>query len=116
MKKLIYTFLLVFTVSVTSFAQLWKQGSETNETKQFNEIMPNKYGIFSMNKNDLNNALSNAPYRFSNSQGVFVNFPVTISGDLEYFNVFRTKFLEDDLAAKYPDIKTYVGVNKASGK
>lgn len=94
-----------------SYAQgAWKSTSK----KAAAAVVGNKTGIsapqlYELNAQQLQNALSAAPKRMGKaSSNTVVSFP-TATGEMESFRVFETSNMEAELAARYPEIKSYVG-------
>jgi chitodextrinase len=67
--------------------------------------------LLTLNLDGLRNVLANAPQRFANakSAGVIVSIP-NENGVLERFKVYQNSALEPALAARYPEIKSYIGI------
>lgn len=101
-------------ITGASFAQtdrLWSQ----EFSKSSSETFENKLGIrnpklFSLNINGLKNALAKAPKRLAAGEKseVIISFPNS-DGRMESFKVRENSNFTPELAAKYPDIKSYVG-------
>ncbi|MCQ9639597.1 M12 family metallo-peptidase [Chryseobacterium sp. WG14] len=111
-KQLLMMGMLV--LSGFSFAQtdrLWTQGSQKNASPVF-ENMTNIDGpkIYQLNINGLKNALASAPKRLAAGEKsqIIISFP-NAEGKIEKFKVTENSNFEPELAAKYPDIKSYIG-------
>lgn len=113
MKKLIcFTLLFVSAIlSAQNENELWKKNNSSkvnvnNEKSQF----PQK-NIFSLDLTSLTNVLKNAPKRdvASRTSNTVITLP-TVDGKMEKFNVYENAVLAPELAAKFPDIKSYVAV------
>ncbi len=78
----------------------------------FHEPLPAEYTFFKL-KDLIDKArLEEAPFRWeSDRSNTYLEFPVD-KNSYEKFNLFRTRYMEADLARKYPAIKTYVGKSK----
>lgn len=108
------TLLGLLLITGASFAQtdrLWSQ----EFSKSSSETFENKLGIrnpklFSLNINGLKNALAKAPKRLAvgEKSEVIISFPNS-DGRMESFKVRENSNFTPELAAKYPDIKSYVG-------
>ncbi|WP_250254195.1 reprolysin-like metallopeptidase [Chryseobacterium sp. Marseille-Q3244] len=103
--------LLITGVSFAQTDRLWSQ--EVSKTSS--GIFENKSGIrspklFSLNINGLKNALAKAPKRLAvgEKSEVIISFPNS-DGRMENFKVKENSNFTPELAAKYPDIKSYVG-------
>lgn len=104
----------VFFISHIFSAQtsrLWKQVSQKNTS----EIFENKASIlhpkiYNLDFEGLKTALAKAPKRFSGSgkSDIIISFP-NAEGQIENFKVRENSNFAPELAAKYPDIKSYVG-------
>ncbi|TNV71634.1 hypothetical protein FGO68_gene4999 [Halteria grandinella] len=113
MKKQL-TLLGMLFLSGISFAQtdrLWSPGSE----KVTSEIFENKSSItnpkiYSLDLNGLKNVLARVPKRLAAGEKseIIISFP-NAEGIMENFKVRENSNFDPQLAAKYPDIKSYVG-------
>lgn len=113
MKKQL-TLLGMLFLSGISFAQtdrLWSSGSE----KVTSEIFENKSSItnpkiYSLDLNGLKNVLARVPKRLAAGEKseIIISFP-NAEGIMENFKVRENSNFDPQLAAKYPDIKSYVG-------
>ncbi|MBW3521903.1 MULTISPECIES: reprolysin-like metallopeptidase [unclassified Chryseobacterium] len=105
----------LFLVSNVFFAQtsrLWKEASPKNNS----EIFENKTSILSpkiytLDFENLKNALVKAPKKFAAGKrsDIIISFPNS-NGIIEDFKVRENSNFDPELAAKYPDIRSYVGV------
>jgi len=121
-KKYFKSFFLFFAVvmffSNTTFAQkqsaIWSQVSankiSANKVQFYKEI-PQKSTFFNVNVEQLSSILINAPKgdTYDKTSNVIAQFPNS-NGDFESFRISQVSIMEPGLAAKFPDIKTYVGV------
>ncbi|WP_228414164.1 hypothetical protein [Chryseobacterium sp. CH21] len=113
MKKQL-TLIGMLLISGISFAQtdrLWSEGSR----KASSEIFENKTGIsnpkvYNLDINGLKNVLAKAPKRLAAGEKseLIISFPNS-EGRMENFKVRENSNFAPELAAKYPDIKSYVG-------
>ena len=113
MKKQLLVIGMLF-MSGISFAQtdrLWFEGS----SKTNSQVLENKTNIlnpkiYQLDINGLKNALAKAPKRLAarEKSEVIISFPNS-EGKLENFKVRENSNFDPQLAAKYPDIKSYVG-------
>ncbi|MDC8100351.1 zinc-dependent metalloprotease [Chryseobacterium rhizosphaerae] len=111
-KQLLMMGMLV--LSGLSFAQtdrLWTQGSGKTSSPVFENMM-NIEGpkIYQLNINGLRNVLLNTPKRLAAGEKsqIIISFPNS-EGKMERFKVTENSNFEPELAAKYPDIKSYIG-------
>lgn len=65
------------------------------------------YASFSLNEHQMAKQLSSAPQEFTTSKTLQIELPVA-NGDLESFEVYLSSVMEEGLAAKYPQFKTYL--------
>ncbi len=101
-------------LSGISFAQtdrLWSAGS----AKTNSEILENKTNIlnpkiYQLDINGLKNAVAKAPKRLAvgEKSEIIISFPNS-EGKLENFKVRENSNFDPQLAAKYPDIRSYIG-------
>ena len=65
--------------------------------------------LFTLDVNELRQLLTNAPQRFTaGKSNVIVSFP-NASGQLERFRIKESSNMDPALAARYPEIKSYIG-------
>lgn len=113
MKKKLLLFAMI-AISSFTFAQsgnFWKASVNKDRTA----ISENKKQLlnpklYDLDFTNLETTLSTSPKRTTSSgkSGVIVSFP-NADGILENFQVFRTSNMDPALAAKYPEIKSYIG-------
>ncbi|MDR4892076.1 MULTISPECIES: zinc-dependent metalloprotease [unclassified Chryseobacterium] len=65
--------------------------------------------LYHLNISGLKNALAKAPKRSTQKSETIISFPNS-AGKMENFKVAENSNFEPELAAKYPDIKSYIGV------
>ncbi|MBK1896513.1 reprolysin-like metallopeptidase [Chryseobacterium paridis] len=113
MKKQL-TLIGVLLMTGISFAQtdrLWSQSSQKTSNNVFeNKTNINNPKVYTLDINGLKSALSRAPKRLSAGEKseVIISFPNS-DGKMENFKVRENSNFDPQLAAKYPDIKSYVG-------
>ena len=113
MKKLLL-FILSLVITVFCFAQenFWKfetkQPALKRNTPQL--ILPKIYRTLSLSFDQYKTWLNTAPVEsFSNlKQGLEISLPYP-DNSFKKFRIVETKMMEDALAVKFPEIKTYVG-------
>jgi chitodextrinase len=113
MKRLITTALLVMcsVLSSQNGTPLWKLSTKNSTSKSINKTeLPLKY-LFDLDSSALKNELASAPKRnFTNStSNTIISLP-NGEGKLENFRVYENSVMDPILAAKYPEIKSYVAV------
>jgi chitodextrinase len=97
-----------FTIaqSISPWTKVSTFSSRALENRQ---NLPQK-NLFNLNVEAVTQSLNTAPNRFSSQKnGVIMEFP-NESGKMERFNVFENSQMEAELAAQYPEIKSYIGI------
>ncbi|OYU79873.1 MAG: secretion protein [Flavobacterium sp. BFFFF1] len=103
-------------ISSFSFAQSGQNVWENTIRKADAVIAENKTNLinprlFSLDVNRLKNSLSGAVARKAGNQsGVLIAIP-DANGKMEQFKVFLNSNMDPALEAKYPDIKSYIGIS-----
>jgi chitodextrinase len=108
--KLLSIAMLAFTG--LSFAQggLWKTAVKKSDAVTFaNKTTISNPKLFELNVDLLKQELSTSPKRFSGAKSnVVVSFP-NGEGQFERFSIQESSNMDPELAARYPEIKSYVG-------
>ena len=113
MKKKLLTIALL-AICGFSFSQtgktLWKNASKKSDAVVFEDKMSiSSPSIFELDMTLLKQKLVNAPTRFaSKASGVIVSFPDS-DGKQQNFRVQEFSNMDPALAARFPEIKSYVG-------
>ena len=113
MKKiLLLLFLLIFSNSYSQ-SQIWRKASverTASMEKVKRDAMPSEYQVFSLDKVALKSQLLQAPSQdnFVAKSNVIIQFP-NQSGEMSSYRIYESSAMHPDLAAKYQDIKTYIG-------
>ncbi|CAL2086221.1 conserved protein of unknown function precursor containing a T9SS type A C-terminal secretion signal. Probable M12B family metalloprotease [Tenacibaculum sp. 190524A02b] len=109
-------FLVMLMASAALFSQnsnFWKKETASKNSASKSAIeknLPTK-NVYHLNIDALRNTLITAPKRSVNKKSnLIISFP-NDKGDFENYRVFEASVLHPDLAAKYPNIKSYAGVN-----
>lgn len=107
-KNRIIAFLLILFVSTSVVSQqLWNQVSQKNNKiaseLESRENMPTTYKLYALNKEQISVKLA-----AKNTQNNIIELP-TPNG-IQRFRIQEASVFSDGLAAKYPKIKSYVGV------
>ncbi|WP_034669524.1 reprolysin-like metallopeptidase [Chryseobacterium populi] len=103
--------LLISGIAFAQTDRLWSEGSQKPSTGIFeNKTNINNPKIYSLDINGLKNVLARAPQRLAAGQKseIIISFPNS-EGKMENFKVRENSNFDPILAAKYPDIKSYVG-------
>jgi hypothetical protein len=114
MKKLLLLFILLFTVVGTlSSQEIWKKvQAETvflEETIAIRQEVPKAYKLFAIDLNVLSKDLAKTKIKQLKKAGSIVMTLPTPLG-MQRFLVTEASVFSDELAAKYPEIKSYVGI------
>ncbi|MBL0048018.1 MAG: T9SS type A sorting domain-containing protein [Bacteroidetes bacterium] len=115
--QLVLLFLFSGAKLVAQDANALKVWTDIPETEIVNKAdrftIPSAYRTLHINKIELQNQLASAPNEpantadLRNGQLFYLPFP---DGSFQKFQIFEYNVMHPDLAAKYPEIKTYTGV------
>lgn len=106
----------IFLFVFSAFAQnsSWKKIESIKDTKIVSKLNldKNKVHVFELNTMLLQESLSSVSLRNDKPKknSTVINIP-SEDGKLESFNIYETSVFAPDLAAKYPNIKSYVGIS-----
>jgi hypothetical protein len=94
---------------------LWQKVKETDIVAESaaRMIVPNRYEVVRLDLTSLKNTLLTAPAESSissNNDGMELHFPMA-DGTFGRFRVWESPIMAPELAAKFPEIKTYGGYN-----
>jgi chitodextrinase len=114
MKKVVLTLALFASIGI-AIAQtsrpVWKSTVKNTEstTLENKKTIANPH-LFALDAQALQQALANAPQRFASNAAStkIVSFP-TVSGEMAHYVVKESSNMDPSLAARYPEIKSYVG-------
>lgn len=110
-KQLLVIGMLVSGISFAQTDRLWSENSRKTNSEIFeNKSTINNPKVYSLDIDGLKNALAKAPKRLAvgEKSDIIISFPNS-DGKLEHFKVRENSNFDPQLAAKYPDIKSYVG-------
>ncbi|WP_185956548.1 zinc-dependent metalloprotease [Changchengzhania lutea] len=118
MKAKLHHVLLLAIVLMTSSAisqnNLWKEVNSTKDAKVIEKLNINskKAHVFELNTALFKNELSKAPLRnkLSEKSPPIVNVP-GLNGQIESFKIYETPVFSPSLSAKFPEIKSYIGIS-----
>src|SRR5690606_32584182 len=99
---------LAFAAPIIGFSQ-WKATNLGNATVKEGKQNIEASGLYSLDTQALKQQLVNAPARFSNSSGKIISLP-NVNGQLEKYEVWEASNFTPVLQAKFPEIRSYVGV------
>jgi len=112
----IFTFTVVLSIQLifaqTSPQNLWQEVDES-QIVQVGEryIIPQVYRTIKLNVEEMQSFLSGAPLEFSNAtrSTVFILDLPMPNGTMQKFSIVESPIMAPELAAKYPEIRTYLG-------
>ncbi len=112
MKKTLLVIILMSTSFVFSQNNaFWQKQIPANvsEAKLSRQNLPTKE-VYGLNLQALKEVLSTAPERgtFSGNSNLIISFP-NAEGEFENFRIMEASVMHPNLAARYPDIKSYAG-------
>ncbi|OCA72664.1 hypothetical protein BBH99_12990 [Chryseobacterium contaminans] len=109
-KQLLMLGMLVLSgISSAQTDRLWsRRFKESSSSVQENMKNINEPRIFHLDINGLKNVLARTPKRAAEKSSVIISLPNS-SGKMEHFTVTENSNFDPELAAKYPDIKSYIG-------
>ncbi|WP_326983466.1 zinc-dependent metalloprotease family protein [Chryseobacterium sp. MYb264] len=103
--------LLITGISFAQTDRLWTEGNRKSPSEIFeNKMSINNPKVYNLDIIGLKNALSRAPKRLAAGEKseIIISFPNS-EGKMENFKVKENSNFDPQLAAKFPDIKSYVG-------
>ena len=113
-KKLILNLILIFTITLVNAQNaLWTKTSDTRlegSQKFERAFTPKQADFYTLNYEAMKTILQTAPTRdFSGAtSSTIVSFP-NANGTLEQFSIYESSVMAPELAAKHPEIQSYVG-------
>lgn len=106
MKKLLLT--LTMVVPLLGFAQWSKTNLGASQVKE-GKLNVEAKAFYSLNANQLKQTLQNTPERFSGVSGKIISIP-NVDGKMEKFEVWESSNFTPVLQAKFPEIRSYIGI------
>lgn len=103
--------LLITGISFAQTDRLWTEGNRKTSSEIFeNKTSINNPKVYNLDINGLKSVLSRAPKRLAAGEKseIIISFPNS-EGKMENFKVRENSNFDPQLAAKFPDIKSYVG-------
>lgn len=93
--------------------KLWNDAKQNLAAPKYSAVMPEKFRTLQLDFNGINSLLAKAPIQdvniFAKSTLQKISLPLPYGG-FEHFYVVQTPMMEAELAAKYPEIKTYTAI------
>ncbi len=109
-------FLLLALLATSSFMQaqekgtFWKSAQSKNKVALESKLELPENLLLDLDVPAATNFLKNAPERFSNQKSSIILSLPNADGTMEQFRIFENSNMEPELAARYPEIKSYIGV------
>lgn len=114
MKKKLLLLVFIFSATSSIGQELWKITNENRIStlaKMDRSSMPSKYDLYALDFINFKNQLQNVPLDISGQySNKIVAFPNT-NGEMEQYRIYNAPVMEDGLAAKYPEIQSFSGIN-----
>lgn len=109
-------FLLLALLATSSFLQAQDRGTFWKTTQSKSKValeskleLPENL-LLDLDVPAATNFLRNAPDRFSSQKSSIVLSLPNADGTMEQFRIFENSNMDPDLAARYPEIKSYIGI------
>src|SRR5690606_30855529 len=106
MKKFLLA--LAVVAPIAGFSQ-WKSTNLGNSAVKEGKQKIEAAGLYSFDKQELQQQLANVPARFSDLPGNIISLP-NANGEMERFEVWEASNFTPALQAKFPEIRSYAGV------
>jgi subtilisin-like proprotein convertase family protein len=113
-KNLLFSFFMMIVFSGGFAQNLWNETTAerlSSLSKMDRASNPLDFKLYSLNYEALKSQLSIAPSRENESlvSNVIIQFP-NANGSMSSYRMYEASVMHPDLAARYPDIKSYVGI------
>lgn len=109
---LLIVFVFAFSAGYSQSSPLWTKTSAQSldaMRKATRTSMPKEYQLYQLDYSKLKTQLESAPSRENTqSSGVVIAFP-NAEGKLENYRIYESSVMEPELAAKHPEIQSYIG-------
>jgi len=110
MKKITTLLLLSVLSPLALFAypgSLWQKVEGNVASKGTQQILPEKYDTYALNRPYIKSFLSSLPKEAESAQELDLPSP---DGGLRTFKIWKSQMMEPALSTKYPEIQTFTGV------
>ena len=109
-KPILLTFLLVLNGLVFAQTNYWKNSAEPTDISGADRwIIPEKFGVFELEIENLKDLLKKAPEENIGSRnGILIEIPMP-DGSFKKFSVYHSSIMAPDLAKQFPEIDTWRG-------
>ncbi|WP_394758087.1 reprolysin-like metallopeptidase [Flavobacterium sp.] len=103
--------LAMLAVTSLTFAQdgIWKKIVSSKKPALESRMQLPEKNLFDLDFTNLKDQLKNSPSRNARNSSVSISLP-NADGLLENFRIYENPTMDPALAAKYPDIKSYIGI------
>ncbi|MCL9806035.1 GEVED domain-containing protein [Flavobacterium amniphilum] len=107
--------LSVMLLTVTSFAfaqdgSLWRKTTNSNKALLEKRMQLPEKNLFELDLTSLQTALAKSPKRSANAKATNIITLPNAEGTLERFSIYENSNMDPALAARYPEIKSYIGI------
>lgn len=112
MKTKIFTFLCLMLAALGFGQNYWsKNNIVPKENLTSRDAKPKEFSVYKLNIERLKNDLAKVPQRSSADQSHLITFP-DADGKFRSYSVQEASVMEPALQAKYPELRSYIGVDK----
>ncbi len=116
---LIFSLLFVCLSFGQSSADFWKDKIEDDvqiATTAERQVFPNHFRLMSLKWDDMKSYLNQAPTYSGKSEQKTLEIEVPFpDGTFQTFEIFERSLMQEPMASKYPNTKTYIGKNPKTG-
>jgi chitodextrinase len=109
-------FILIAMLAMSSFMQAQEKGSFWKPSQNSNKMvlerkleLPEKQ-LLDLDVSTVSDYLKNAPNRFSNLKSTIILSLPNEDGTMERFRIYENSNMDSELAARYPEIKSFIGI------
>ena len=109
-------FLLLALLATSSFLQaqdrgtFWKAAQSNSKVALESKLELPQKQLLDLDVTAATDFLRNAPDRFSNQRSSIILSLPNADGSMERFRIYENSNMEPELAARYPEIKSYIGI------
>ncbi len=103
---ILFTFIGLSAQNNTELWQTSTLGETESKAKVFRNTIPQEFKLFTLNIDELNMLLADAPERFTVESNTIIQFP-TKDGIIQNFRVYEASILDPSLQAQHPNIRSY---------
>ncbi|MEB3801108.1 fibronectin type III domain-containing protein [Flavobacterium columnare] len=110
MKKKLLSIALMATGVLLAQDGLWKRANANQKNLLESKIQLPEKNLFDLNVDLIKEQLAKSPNRFSRSTSATIISLPNSEGNLENFRVYENSNMDPALQAKYPQIRSYIGI------